>query len=76
MWHRGEPADRNREWTDVAGPQWSGQGLSAHLKATIPADGGSGGTEHIGDYLGKEEPCARLLPLMAQIENSPHGWGE
>jgi len=76
MWHRSEPADWDRKWSDVTGSQWSRQSLSAHLKAPIPADGGSGGTEHLGDHLGKEESCTCLLPLVAQIENPPHGWGE
>jgi len=54
-WHRCESANWDREWSNAAGSQWSGEGLSADLKASIPADGGSGGTEHIGDYLRKEE---------------------
>lgn len=55
VWLRCESADWDGEWSDAAGSQWSGEGLSADLKASIPADGGSGGTEHIGDYLRKEE---------------------
>lgn len=75
-WHRCESANWDREWSDAARSQWSGEGLSADLKASIPANGGSGGTEHIGDHLRKKEQSAGLLPVLAEVENPPHGWGE
>lgn len=69
---RCESTDRHRDGTDAAGPQWAGQGVSADLSPQVPADGGTGGTEHTGHCERQEEPRARLLPVLAQEQDPTH----
>lgn len=47
-------------------------GVPADIPSAVPADGGARRPEHTGDHLGQEEPCPRLLPVLAQVKDSAH----
>lgn len=36
---RGQPPSGHREWADVAGPKWAGQGVWTYWATTLPANG-------------------------------------
>ena len=64
-----QPADRDRERADAAGQVGPRQGIPAHLKEEVPADGGPRGPEYPGHYLGEEEQSPSLLSFMAEEQD-------
>ena len=46
---------------------------SSEIQASVPADGSAWGPEHPGDHLRQKEPSEGLLPVVAQVEDSPDG---
>lgn len=48
---RSEPAGGHREWPDVVGQKWSGEGLPTNQQTTHPTDGRSGGTQRPGHHI-------------------------
>ena len=43
--------------------------VSVDIAASLPADGGTGRTEHPRHHLGQEEQDPRVLPVLAQDED-------